>query len=187
MGKTRIATELTTEVLAEYPDRVWLVGMAALSDPADVPREVAPTLGSGAIRPVPGRHPGGGRRQPPAATRPKRLRAPARCCARLADALLTACPELRVLVTSHEPLRVLAPLLALAFRPLPGPAPLDARGPDADRHHGARESSLGYERIRGEVLKLGIVVSARSILRHLPVSLSTTGANASMSSSPTIR
>ena len=44
MGKTRIAAELAGRVLTEYPDGVWLMRMAALSDPADVPREVAATL-----------------------------------------------------------------------------------------------------------------------------------------------
>jgi putative transposase len=56
--------------------------------------------------------------------------------------------------------------LALAFWARTGTAPLEARGPDADRHDGARESHWGTERIRGELLKLGIAVSARSIRRH---------------------
>src|SRR5262249_61508638 len=38
MGKTRMATELAARVLAEYPEGVWLVAMAGLSGPPDVPR-----------------------------------------------------------------------------------------------------------------------------------------------------
>ena len=107
MGKTRIATELAARVLTEYPDGVWLVGMAALSDPADVPREVAATLGV--------REPFGQSQIAALAAQVgsrRLLLVLDDCehlldaCARLAEALLTACPELRVLATSREPLRV---------------------------------------------------------------------------------
>jgi len=107
MGKTRIATELAARVLTEYPDGVWLVGMAALSDPADVPRQVAATLGV--------REPFSQSQIATLATHigsRRLLLALDDCehlldaCARLAEALLTACPELRVLATSREPLRV---------------------------------------------------------------------------------
>ena len=107
MGKTRMGTELAARVLAEYPDGVWLVGIAALSDPADVPREVATTMGV--------REPFGQSQVASLAAHVgsrKLLLVLDDCehlldsCARLAGALLTACPALRILSTSHEPLRV---------------------------------------------------------------------------------
>src|SRR5262249_37112047 len=45
LGKTRRPPGLAARVLAECPEGVWLGAMAALSAPADVPREVAATLG----------------------------------------------------------------------------------------------------------------------------------------------
>ena len=60
----------------------------------------------------------------------------------------------------------LALVLALAIRPAARAATAERRGPVADRHDQAREPTLGTERIRGELLKLGISVSARSIRRY---------------------
>jgi len=107
MGKTRLATELAARMLSEHPDGTWLVPMAPLSDPADIPREVAATLGA---------------TEPYSESQSDSLPAyiGARqlllvlddcehlldACAHMAEALLRACPGLRVLATSHEPLRV---------------------------------------------------------------------------------
>jgi len=52
---------------------------------------------------------------------------------------------------------------------VPGPARAPAperRGPRADRPHRAGESVWGAERIRGELLKLGLVVSKRSVQKY---------------------
>jgi predicted ATPase/DNA-binding CsgD family transcriptional regulator len=107
MGKTRIAAELATRVLAEHPDGTWAVSVAALSDATELPRELAATLGA--------REPFsespldtllahvGSRRMLLVLDDCEHL---LDACARLAEALLTACPELRILATSHEPLRV---------------------------------------------------------------------------------
>src|SRR5438132_9667297 len=51
-GKTRLALEVAAEVLAGYPDGVWLVELAPLADAALVPQAVASVLG---VREVPGR------------------------------------------------------------------------------------------------------------------------------------
>jgi len=59
----------------------------------------------------------------------------------------------------------LAALSALALRPPAGLASIDRRDSGADRHHGERGTGSGAQRIRGELLKLGIVVSSRSIRR----------------------
>ena len=65
---------------------------------------------------------------------------------------------------SLAPPRLAAPS-ALALRPPAGLASIDRRDSGADRHHGERGTGSGAQRIRGELLKLGIVVSSRSIRR----------------------
>jgi predicted ATPase/DNA-binding SARP family transcriptional activator len=44
-GKTRLAIQLGTQVLGDFPDGVFLVEFAPLADPALVPRQVAAALG----------------------------------------------------------------------------------------------------------------------------------------------
>ncbi len=51
-GKTRLALQLAAELVEAYPDGVWLVDLASLTDPALVPQTVAAALG---VREVPGR------------------------------------------------------------------------------------------------------------------------------------
>src|SRR5262249_43044440 len=52
VGKTRLALQLAADVLEQYPDGVWLVELAPLSDPALLPQAVASALG---VREEPGR------------------------------------------------------------------------------------------------------------------------------------
>src|SRR5262245_47345216 len=51
-GKSRLALQVGADLLEEYADGVWLVELAALSDPALVPQTVATALG---VRELPGR------------------------------------------------------------------------------------------------------------------------------------
>src|SRR5262249_2794668 len=107
VGKTRLALRAAADGLDRFPDGVWLVDLAPLADGALVPQAVAAAVG---VREAPGR--------PLVATvtdalRPRRLLLVLdNCehlldaCARLADALLRACPHLRVLATSREALGV---------------------------------------------------------------------------------
>ncbi|MDO8474641.1 MAG: tetratricopeptide repeat protein [Candidatus Rokubacteria bacterium] len=105
-GKTRLSLEIAASLLDEYPDGVWLVEFAPQADPALVPQVLATTLGA--------REEAGGR---PLVTtlvdhlRPKRvLLLFDNCehlidaCARLSDALLRGCPEVKILSTSREAL-----------------------------------------------------------------------------------
>jgi predicted ATPase/DNA-binding SARP family transcriptional activator len=106
-GKTRLAIETAAAMLPAYRDGVWLVELAALADPALVPQSVAAALG---VREAPG--------QPLTETLTAALRSKQlllvldncehliAACAHLAEALLRACPEVRILATSREPLHV---------------------------------------------------------------------------------
>ncbi len=106
-GKTRLALEAARDLLGAYPEGVWLVELAPLSEPALVPQAVAAALG---VREQPGR--------PLEDTLTERLRTKdlllvldncehlVDAVARLADALLSACPKLRILTTSRESLGV---------------------------------------------------------------------------------
>jgi predicted ATPase/DNA-binding CsgD family transcriptional regulator len=107
IGKTRLAMRLGWQLSDDFPDGVWLVELAATSDPALVARQVANVLG---ITEEPG--------HPAVATlgdalRGRELLLILDTCEHLVDAiadlvheLITSCPQLRVIATSREPLRV---------------------------------------------------------------------------------
>ena len=124
-GKTRLAFEVARDLLPDYPEGVWHAPMAALADPAIVPRAVATALG---IHDVKGS----------AATAlidflqlKQLLLVLDNCehivgaCAELVDAILHSCPSVRILVTSEEPLGLLGEA-AYAIGPLSLP---DAQPP----------------------------------------------------------
>ena len=104
-GKTRLALQLAAEILEEYPEGVWVVELAALTDPALVPQSVAAAMG---LRETPGR--------PLTETlsealKPRKLllvldncEHVVEACAQLAAALMRACPGVTLLVTSREAL-----------------------------------------------------------------------------------
>jgi predicted ATPase/class 3 adenylate cyclase len=107
LGKTRLAVQVAAEVLDDYPDGVWLVELASVSDARMVPQAAASVLGvkEDAGRPVLEalvRH---------VADRTlllvldncEHLLGP---CAALVRALLVAEPGLRVLATAREQLRM---------------------------------------------------------------------------------
>ena len=138
-GKTRLALEVARECVGAYPDGVWLVELAGLSEGGLVPQEVAAALG---VAEQPGR---------PitdalvGALRDKRLLLVVDNCehlidaaARLVDALLDSCPGLRVLATSREPLE----LAGEVKRPVP---PLSAPDPGRPPTVGELE---GYGSVR---------------------------------------
>jgi len=106
-GKTRLSLETAASVLRDFPDGVWLVELAPVADPALVPQAVASVLG---VTEQPG--------QPVLDVLKSYLRARKallvldncehliEACAQLAQALLRACPDLQLLATSREALRV---------------------------------------------------------------------------------
>jgi predicted ATPase/class 3 adenylate cyclase len=106
-GKTRLALQVGADLLDGYPDGVWLVELAPLTDPALVPQAVASALG---VRELPDR--------PLLATLVDHLRGRELLLvldncehlldagARLADTLLRGCPNVRILATSREGLGI---------------------------------------------------------------------------------
>ncbi len=106
-GKTRLALEVAGDLIGAYPDGVWMVALAPLSEPGLVAQEVAGALG---VTERPG--------EPLADTlvdylgEKDVLLVLDNCehlidaAARLGEYLLHSCPRLRVLATSREPLGI---------------------------------------------------------------------------------
>ncbi len=107
IGKSRLAAQLGAELIDDFPDGVWFVELAPLADAERVPQAVASVLG---VKEEPDR---------PVADALRRFVADRRllliidncehlldAAAALAKALLQAGPELKLLATSREVLRV---------------------------------------------------------------------------------
>jgi predicted ATPase/DNA-binding SARP family transcriptional activator/DNA-binding CsgD family transcriptional regulator len=149
-GKTRLALEVARELVGAYPDGVWLVELASLSEAELVPQTVAQVLG---VREQPGR--------PLLETLKDTLRSSKALlvmdnCEHLVeavvdfvDALLNSCPRLRVLATSRETLSV-AGEVNWVVTSLTVPQDVDdARQPSTSRDLEAYESvRLFVERTR---------------------------------------
>ena len=132
-GKTRLSLQVAAEVLDTFSDGVWLVEFATIDDAAVVPETVAAALDL---------------RQEAERTLTSTLTGYLRsrnlllifdncehvvtACARLAETLLRACPRLRILASSREPLGI-AGETAWPVPPLSLPAHWReiADGPDA--------------------------------------------------------
>ncbi|AWS47453.1 BTAD domain-containing putative transcriptional regulator [Streptosporangium sp. 'caverna'] len=127
-GKTRLATT----VGADLPGGAWLVELAPVTDPADVPQAVLGTLGHPGILEMPGAPRDTMSRIVEVLSAGDATLVLDNCehlidaVARLADELLGRCPRLRVLATSREPLGILGealcPVPPLEL-PQPGAAP----------------------------------------------------------------
>ena len=106
-GKTRLALVVASEMVDGFDEGVWMVDLAPLADPALVPRAVASTLG---VREQPDRTLTeilseylGSRKVLLVFDNCEHL---IEACAKLAEALLRSCPELRILATSREALGI---------------------------------------------------------------------------------
>jgi predicted ATPase/class 3 adenylate cyclase len=124
IGKTRLALRVATEVLADYADGVWVVRLEALADPDLVPNATAAVLGA---REQLGRplmdavvDTIGSRQLLLVLDNCEHL---LYACAVVADALLQACPRLKILVTSREALGVQG---EVAWRVRPLSLPVDS-------------------------------------------------------------
>jgi len=99
-GKTRLAIEATGALAYDYPDGVWWVPLQSLADPQLVSQAIATGIGAKA--------------EPAWFIRDKRMLILLDNFEHLLDAaivageLLTTCPNLQLLATSREPLRLVA-------------------------------------------------------------------------------
>jgi predicted ATPase/DNA-binding winged helix-turn-helix (wHTH) protein len=146
IGKTRLALEAARRIVGRYGDGVWLVELAAVTDPAVLERTVTGALGL---------HEESGR-QPLAvlldhARERTLLLVLDNCehlvdaCAALARALLQTCPNVSVLATSRQALG-LAGEVVRHVQPLPVPS---ATGPlDAGRALACESVALFVDRAR---------------------------------------
>ena len=143
-GKTRLSLQVAADLIDSFPDGVWLVELAALTDPALVAAAVAAAVG---VREDPG--------VPLLTTLTRSLRGKnllllldncehlIGACAELAETLLRACPTVRILASSREALGIAGettlrvPSLALPQR---GTGALPAQPPGG--------SLLRYEAVR---------------------------------------
>lgn len=105
-GKTRAIIETARTVLDAYPDGVWFIDLAPIGDPGSLPVTVASTVRAGAIGPD-------GAAQLGARLAVRRMllvldncEHVVEACAQLVDTLLDSAPNLRVLITSREPLGI---------------------------------------------------------------------------------
>jgi len=107
IGKTRLGLQVAAGLLQDFPDGIWLVELATLPDPALLPQSIASALGLGDLpdRPL--------MDSLKAHLEPRRLLLVLDNCEHLRDActlivtaLLAACPLLRILATSREPLHI---------------------------------------------------------------------------------
>ncbi|MGI5213215.1 ATP-binding protein [Plantactinospora sp. CA-290183] len=142
-GKTRLAVELAGGVVESYPDGVWFVDIASVTDPGLVAFAVAAVLG---LRPEPGR--------PMLETlvefvASRRMLvvldtcdAQPGACAEVISRLLTGGSGVRVLATSRESLglpgEVIWRIPPLSVEPVPGGGPSDAVALLLDRTAAAR-------------------------------------------------
>ena len=107
VGKTRLALQVAASLLAEFENGVWFVDFSPVSDPALVPQVVAATLG---LTEQAGPHSldtlAGYLHARQALLVLDNCEHLVGVCAQLAEHLLQACPQLRMLATSREALGI---------------------------------------------------------------------------------
>jgi predicted ATPase/class 3 adenylate cyclase len=147
-GKTRIAVEVAGKLVDSYPDGVWFVDIASVTDPGLVAFAVAAVFG---LRPEPGR-PMIDTLVDYAASKPMLLMldtcdAQPGASAEAISRLLTGGSALRVLATSREPFglpgEVVWRIPPLSTEPAPGGGPSDAMALLLDRTAAARGGRRG--------------------------------------------
>ncbi len=127
-GKTRLALQLATQVLPEYPDGVWWVEMAGLADAEFIPQAIATSIG---IQEIYKNHLLNKLKE---TLHEKNLllildncEHLAKGCARITEGLLTACPHLQIAVTSREALGLIGETVwVVPPLEIPNPAALPA-------------------------------------------------------------
>ena len=112
IGKTRVALKFAESVVERYPDGVWFVDIARITDAALVVGSVMYTLGHSEIQ---GKQPGatlvervGDRRMLIVLDNCERL---SEECAALAEALLRKCPSVSLIATCRKPLGIVGEIV----------------------------------------------------------------------------
>lgn len=132
-GKTRLAVEAAVRMVDEYPDGIWLIELASLSDPALVPQAIASVLAVHEKSGIPlTRILIDYLRSREALLLVDNCEHLVEACASLAESLLQACPGLRILATSRESLSVPGEFV-LSVPPLSLPEPQPWKDPDSAR------------------------------------------------------
>ena len=147
LGKTRLALEVARDLVGAYPDGVWLVELAPLSEGKLLPQAVADAL---SVEELPGRSLADALVD---ALRKKQLLVVLDNCehligaaARLADVLLSSCPHLRIVATSREALGVEGEFV---WRVEPLSVPDAPRDGDRDAHRAPAAGELErYDAVR---------------------------------------
>ena len=138
LGKTRVSLQVAADVLDEYPDGVWFVELAPLSDPRMVPQAVASALGvkEEAGKPLTDALAKfvGDRRLLLILDNCEHLTL---ACAALAKQLLQAGPNVRMLTSSRENLRVAGEAL-YPLPPLAAPLPQETSPQTLSRYEAVR-------------------------------------------------
>src|SRR5262249_41301804 len=156
-GKTRLALQVAAAMLPVFPDGVWLVELASLRDSSLVPPAVATALGV----PITSGQPIGALLG--AALRSQQLLLVldncehlAQACRELAEQLIHACPQITILATSREILRVAGEVVW----PVPPLAVPDATVSDPEHLMGYESIRLFVERARA--VRPGFVLTTRN-------------------------
>jgi predicted ATPase/DNA-binding SARP family transcriptional activator len=165
-GKTRLATEYAHLMRPKMPDGVWMVELAAVTDPSAVPDAVSAALGRGgngpAVATVPARGGDPTDRLAFALAEREMLLVLDNCehlvgaAATLVERLLGEAPGLRVLATSREPLAITGEVRR-PVEPLPLPPP------DADVRAALRYPSVLLFAGRAAAVRPGFTVDAGSV------------------------
>ncbi|MFD2764832.1 AfsR/SARP family transcriptional regulator [Micromonospora eburnea] len=162
-GKTRLASTLAGSLAATHPGGAWLVELAAVTDPDDVPQVIVRALGLREAGLLDGPAPRGVLEQlVEAFSVAPTLLVLDNCehlvdaAAQLVDELLGRCPELRIVATSREPLGIVGETLC----PVP---PLALPLPEAARAEAVESPAVQLFVNRASAVRPGFVVTDANV------------------------
>ena len=168
IGKTTVATAVASVAAASYADGVWFVGFASLPEPELVPSAIAAVLGISlpAEKPVSGLT--AWLRERTALIVLDSCEHVIAVAAEVAEAILHSAPQVRILATSREPLRIAG---EWRHRLAPLQLPSDASGLTAEQALRFSAVQLFHDRagatVDGLVITDGDVPAVLEICRRL--------------------
>ena len=175
-GKTRLAVEVAGLLRSRFPDGVWLVELAQISDPSLVPHTIA--AGVGLLVGEMAQSEQGLQAALAERLRSRQILIVLDNCEQVVDgaapmahALLNSCPRLTILATSREALAVVGEVLFSVppLEPADAIALFCARAHDADRHFSLNEANSDAvgricQRLDGLPLALEIAAARARVL-----------------------